>query len=823
MANIIGTKGNDTLVGTYDADTINGLAGNDTIIPNEGNDTLTGGGGKDQFVYNLGDTATITDFGGVGKGINPTTEVIAEVDTLKFEGYNLRAENLLLTQNGSNLEITFEAFVDEPSPKVILQNFKLENFENLKATGARPAIGNILFSGQTSITDSFNVLDANSRDTSLGIKNTVTFLNDLDNNIIGLDDSDDVINGQGGNDIIDGKRGNDLLRGGMGNDTLIGGVGNDTLIGNTGKNFLVGGIGEDTLNVEFSTGDNTLNGGANNDTLSAGASSGNNLLFGGDGNDSLNASYLITNFGYGYIASSGNNTLNGGSGDDTLGAESEFGNNLLSGGDGNDSLSTSGYNQYRGYFSFISNGNNTLNGGAGNDTLRAEYSTGNNLLFGGDGNDYLSSSGYVIEYSSGDSYYPSKGNNTLNGGAGNDTLRAEYSTGNNLLFGGDGNDALYLSTTSPDTAPSYLVTQTVDGGLGEDLLSINYNNATGRMTTTINATNNIGSITAGTNLVSYKNIEKLDIRGTLFDDLIVGSNGNDTLSTGGGNDTIDGGKGNDVLSVDYIDPTKGITSVDGGLGNDVLSVDYIDTTRGITSTFNATTNIGSITVGTNLLSYKNIEKLDIRGTLFDDLIVGSNGNDTLSIGGGNDTIDGGLGEDLLLYANYSTEVGITTTFNATTNIGSITTGTNLISYKNIERLNISGTPFDDLIVGSNGNDTLSGGYGGNDTLIGGTGTDTFAFNNYIQGINTIDDFNATNELIQVSGYYFSPGLSLGSLETSQFTIGTSATTSEERFIYNSATGGLFFDFDGSKSEYTQIQFAVFTAGLSLTEKNFVIV
>ena len=114
MANIIGTKGNDTLVGSELADTINGLAGNDTIIPNQGNDTLTGGGGKDQFVYNqnyYSGTYTITDFAGIGKGTNPTAAVITEVDTLKFDGYDnnlFTARNLLLTQNGSNLEITFE-------------------------------------------------------------------------------------------------------------------------------------------------------------------------------------------------------------------------------------------------------------------------------------------------------------------------------------------------------------------------------------------------------------------------------------------------------------------------------------------------------------------------------------------------------------------------------------------------------------------------------------------------------------------------------------------------------------------------------------------
>ncbi|WP_375467633.1 hypothetical protein [uncultured Nostoc sp.] len=150
MANIIGTNGNDTLMGSDSADTMNGLAGNDTIIPN-GNDTLTGGGGKDKFfVYdynyygNYG-TAIITDFDGIGKGVNPSAGVIAEVDTLSFQGPAFTAQNLLLTQNGNNLEITFEGqYAGYAGTKIILQNFALENLDNLsKSTGATVDLGNI--------------------------------------------------------------------------------------------------------------------------------------------------------------------------------------------------------------------------------------------------------------------------------------------------------------------------------------------------------------------------------------------------------------------------------------------------------------------------------------------------------------------------------------------------------------------------------------------------------------------------------------------------------------------------------------------------------
>ncbi|WP_375512434.1 calcium-binding protein, partial [uncultured Nostoc sp.] len=286
MANIVGTNGNDTLVGDFfDEDTIDGLRGNDTITGDRDNDILTGGSGKDKFVYDLYDGIDIiTDFGGVGKGSNPSAAAIAEVDTLIFQ--DRTARNLLLIQNGNNLEITFEnvgdlvgdlinnhpIYLNDPDfveTKVILQNFSLENLDNLST------LGNIQFSGETSISDSFDVVNANSTQENPFNKNTVTFFNDLNNYVIGFDNSNDVINGQGGNDSINGKSGNDLLRGGTGNDTLIGDLGNDTLVGGTDNDLLRGGTGNDTLIDD--SGNNILNGGTGNDTLNVEGSTGDNL------------------------------------------------------------------------------------------------------------------------------------------------------------------------------------------------------------------------------------------------------------------------------------------------------------------------------------------------------------------------------------------------------------------------------------------------------------------------------------------------------------------------------------------------------------------
>ncbi|MEA5604044.1 choice-of-anchor D domain-containing protein [Nostoc sp. UHCC 0252] len=206
---------------------------------------INGTTGKDTFVTKLNNgNDIITDFGGVGTNPNPSAEVIAKVDTLQFIGAGLTARNLQLTQNGNNLEVTFE---NVANTQVTLQNFQLENLENLGASSTRAAVGNIIFDGQTSLTDSFDVINANSTQTSIFTANTVTFLNDLNNNIVGFDNSNDVINGQGGNDTINGKSGDDLLRGNTGNDLLIGGKGNDTLMGGEGNDTLMGGEGNDLL------------------------------------------------------------------------------------------------------------------------------------------------------------------------------------------------------------------------------------------------------------------------------------------------------------------------------------------------------------------------------------------------------------------------------------------------------------------------------------------------------------------------------------------------------------------------------------------------
>ncbi|MBW4472577.1 MAG: hypothetical protein KME45_19725 [Stenomitos rutilans HA7619-LM2] len=271
---LFGNSGTDTLIGGLGNDRINGGAGNDRIDGGIGNDALSGGGGRDRFILRREEGFdTITDFGGMGAKNRQTPAVVAEIDTLKFEGTGLTAKNMLLTQEGSNLVISFEGVTNT---QVTLQNFKLEDLDNFSPeVPGTAALGNILFDSETAIQDSFDVFDANWQFDqilpNLG-KNRVTFLNDLDNTTKGFEQSDDVINGQGGNDTLWGLSGNDILRGGAGNDTLVGGFGSDTLTGDAGNDFLygqdwddflVGGAGDDLL--VGGTGINTLSGGLGSD------------------------------------------------------------------------------------------------------------------------------------------------------------------------------------------------------------------------------------------------------------------------------------------------------------------------------------------------------------------------------------------------------------------------------------------------------------------------------------------------------------------------------------------------------------------------------
>ena len=100
IENLVGTAGNDYLVGNTVANDINGAAGNDYIVGGDGADTLTGGTGDDSIdlteSYSSADTVVFT--GTISTlGSDKITGFVLGTDKLKFTGANIGDGNTTLT------------------------------------------------------------------------------------------------------------------------------------------------------------------------------------------------------------------------------------------------------------------------------------------------------------------------------------------------------------------------------------------------------------------------------------------------------------------------------------------------------------------------------------------------------------------------------------------------------------------------------------------------------------------------------------------------------------------------------------------------------
>lgn len=212
---------------------------------------LDGQGGQKVFDISANSHVKIINFGGVGDDSSPQNT--AEIDTIRLLEDGLTAENMLLTQIGDNLLITFAG---DANITIELLDFELKDLDNLPTKNAQ-SFGNLQFEGQTAVIDGYDIWirGNNWNPTAITKSNHVTFLSDAENYLQGLDNSRDVINGQGGNDTLLGLSGNDTLRGGDGNDDLLGGAGDDYLVGGLGNDTLQGGTGRDrfVLTLDGST------------------------------------------------------------------------------------------------------------------------------------------------------------------------------------------------------------------------------------------------------------------------------------------------------------------------------------------------------------------------------------------------------------------------------------------------------------------------------------------------------------------------------------------------------------------------------------------
>jgi Ca2+-binding RTX toxin-like protein len=139
---------------------------------------------------------------------------------------------------------------------------------------------------------------------------------------------------------------------------------------------------------------------------------------------------------------------------------------------------------------------------------------------------------------------------------------------------------------------------------------------------------------------------------------------------------------------------------------------------------------------------------------------------------------------------------------------------------------LTGGDGNDMLGGFDANDTLQGG-GGQDILYGGYGMDTFVFDTALDpsNVDTLQDFAGADDTIALDSAIFI-ALGAGDLAATAFqaTTGNVAQDADVRILFDTASGGLYYDADGSGAA-AAVQFAgVNLIGLSgsLTHDNFLV-
>jgi Ca2+-binding RTX toxin-like protein len=132
-------------------------------------------------------------------------------------------------------------------------------------------------------------------------------------------------------------------------------------------------------------------------------------------------------------------------------------------------------------------------------------------------------------------------------------------------------------------------------------------------------------------------------------------------------------------------------------------------------------------------------------------------------------------------------------------------------------INLTGNEFGNALYGNNGANTLNGGAGG-DYLQGYGGADMFQFTTALGNgnVDQIADFVSGTDKIALDDAIF------GALGAGAFAFGAQAQDADDRIVYNSATGQLFFDADGNGAG-AAVLFATLQPGTALTASDFMVI
>jgi Ca2+-binding RTX toxin-like protein len=204
------------------------------------------------------------------------------------------------------------------------------------------------------------------------------------------------------------------------------------------------------------------------------------------------------------------------------------------------------------------------------------------------------------------------------------------------------------------------------------------------------------------------------------------------------------------------------------------------------------------------------------GTSGNDTINGLAGNDTIDPNGGNDVIDGGTGSDSVTYATAAGAVVV-----------------DLDSFTSVERLigssfadSLGGTAGANNLTARGGDDTLTGA-GGADTLWGGQGADRFEFREMgTANADRIADWASGSDKVALDDAAFTSIGAMGNFTAgdARFWSSSSGTAHDanDRVIYNTSAGSLYYDADGNGAGAAQL-IATFTGNPAVAATDITVI
>jgi serralysin len=804
---LIGGSGNDSIAGSAGAQNLTSVGGNDTLWGAGGVDTLFSGTGADVYLFRETGTANADNIGDFSSGTDKIALDGAVMTALGAAGNFAAGDARFWAAPGATGG-------HDADDRVVYNTTTRQLFYDADGNGAGSAQLIATLQSGASLVATDIVCQGGGGGGSGGATSG-------DDSLVGTS-GNDTIDGLGGNDTIDGLGGNDSLEGSEGADSLVGGDGNDTL--SAGFDFNFGDLAADTLD-----------GGLGDDVYRV-SDDGDTIVSDPGGIDTV----IAVNTSWTLASGLENLDLADSVGAAFDGTGNELDNVIRSASEGG-----------------------TLSGMGGNDLLIARQAQNTVTLRGGDGNDTLrgGSTGNELSGDAGDDVLVAGAENRMSGGSGADSfVFAAAGTFNLIQDFASGTDKIRLDATNMGALgasgnfaaddPRFYAAAGATGGHDADDRVV-FNTSTGDLfydpdgdgtqDAQVIVTLQAGASLAATDIAVDNGSTGGGggaVNGTAGNDSLTGTPGNDTLNGLAGNDTLRGLGGDDVL-----DGGDGVDSLDGGLGNDTYIVTAgdvivsdpggIDTVQTPVSWNISSGNIENVTMtGTSNVSVEGnnlanrivgndaANYINARGG--SDTLIGNGGNDTfnMSMGGttsfGNDSIDGGAGVDTVEFG-INAKSGLVANLAAGTVTGGETGGAGSSTILNIERFiggsfndRVTGNASANTLIGGAGNDSLGGGTG-NDTLTGGAGLDSFVFAEAPGSANAdrITDFVSASDKVLLDDAFHSNIGAVGNFSAGdgRFYAAAGATAghdANDRVIYNTSTGSLYYDADGSGAGAAQL-------------------